>query len=54
MQTEKIMYIYKTLTNGIRVVAEKIDYLKSVSIGVWVGNGSRHERPEEKTEYHIL
>lgn len=54
MQTEKIMYIYKTLTNGIRVVAEKIDYLKSVSIGVWVGNGSRHERPEENGISHFI
>lgn len=37
------MYIYRNLSNGIRVVAERIDYLKSVSIGVWVGNGSRYE-----------
>lgn len=37
------MYQYRTLSNGIRVVAEKIDYLKSISIGVWVGSGSRYE-----------
>ena len=40
------MYQYKTLSNGIKVVAEKIDYLKSISIGVWVGNGSRYENKE--------
>ena len=42
------MYQYKTLSNGIKVVAEKIDYLKSISIGVWVGNGSRYENKEVK------
>ena len=37
------MYRYLTLKNGIKVVSEKINYLKSVSIGVWIGNGSRYE-----------
>lgn len=40
------MYEFRTLKNGIRVVAEKIPYLKSVSIGVWIGNGSRYEEKE--------
>lgn len=48
------MYIYKTLSNGIRVVAEKISYLKSVSIGVWVGNGSRYEKKEENGISHFI
>ena len=48
------MYIYKTLTNGIRVVAEKIPYLKSVSIGVWIGNGSRYEKKEENGISHFI
>ena len=48
------MYIYKTLSNGIRVVAERIDYLKSISIGVWVGNGSRHERAHENGMSHFI
>lgn len=48
------MYIYRTLSNGIRVVAEKIDYLKSVSIGVWVGNGSRYEKAEENGISHFI
>ena len=47
MQTEKIMYIYKTLTNGIRVVAEKIDFFKSVTNGLSVENANRHDHPEE-------
>jgi len=48
------MYIYKTLSNGIRVVAEKIDHLKSVSIGVWIGNGSRHESIGEHGISHFI
>lgn len=48
------MYIFKTLSNGIRVVAEKIDYLKSISIGVWVGNGSRYETAEENGISHFI
>ena len=48
------MYIFKTLSNGIRVVAEKIDYLKSVSIGVWVGNGSRYEGKKVNGISHFI
>jgi len=32
-----------TLPNGVRILYEKIDQVRSASIGVWVMNGSRHE-----------
>ncbi len=32
-----------TLPNGVRILHEKIDHVRSVAIGVWVMNGSRHE-----------
>ncbi len=48
------MYQYRTLSNGIRVVAEKINYLKSISIGVWIGNGSRYENKEENGISHFI
>lgn len=48
------MYQYKTLSNGIRVVAEKITYLKSISIGVWIGNGSRYESKNENGISHFI
>ena len=48
------MYQYKTLSNGIRVVAEKIEYLKSISIGVWIGNGSRYENKSENGISHFI
>lgn len=37
------MYKRVKLENGIRIVCEKIPYLRSVSIGIWVGTGSRNE-----------
>jgi predicted Zn-dependent peptidase len=40
------MYRKDTLTNGMRVVSETLPKSRSVSIGVWVKVGSRHE-PQE-------
>ncbi len=34
------------LDNGIRIVSERIPYVKSVSLGVWVDVGSRDETEE--------
>ena len=48
------MYELKTLDNGIRVIADHIAHLKSVSIGVWIGNGSRHEREDENGISHFI
>ncbi len=31
------------LSNGLRLVYEKIPYVRSVSVGIWVGTGSRNE-----------
>lgn len=44
----------RVLSNGIRVISEYIPYLKSVSIGVWVGNGSCYETPEENGISHYI
>lgn len=37
------MYKKIVLDNGLRVVCEKIPYVRSISIGIWVGTGSRNE-----------
>lgn len=37
------MYNIFRLNNGLKVVVENIDYVNSVSVGLWVGNGSRNE-----------
>jgi len=42
------------LDNGVRVVAERIPYLKSVSLGIWVGTGSRDESEEEAGISHFI
>jgi predicted Zn-dependent peptidase len=47
-------YQKSVLGNGIRVITEEIPYLKSVSIGVWVINGSRDERPGENGISHFI
>jgi predicted Zn-dependent peptidase len=43
-----------TLNNGIRVISERIPYASSVSIGIWVANGSRHERRESNGVAHFI
>ncbi len=42
------------LSNGIRVVTETLPSLPSVAIGLWVENGSRHERPDQAGISHFL
>ncbi|EHI98500.1 processing peptidase [Clostridium sp. DL-VIII] len=48
------MYNTYTLKNGLRVVTEKIDHLKSISVGVMVQNGSRNESPEVNGISHFI
>lgn len=48
------MHTIRALSNGIRVVSEKIPYVKSVSIGVWIGNGSRCETRDENGMSHFI
>ncbi|SFU75825.1 M16 family metallopeptidase [Alicyclobacillus macrosporangiidus] len=46
---------YKTtLANGIRVVGEEIPTMRSVSIGLWIGTGSRYENPKNNGISHFL
>src|SRR6056297_333494 len=42
------------LDNGLRVVFEKINYVKSVSIGLWVGAGSTFENDENNGVSHFI
>lgn len=43
-----------TLSNGLRVVIEKIEYVNSVSFGLWVENGSRNENPTNNGISHFI
>jgi len=42
------------LPNGFRIVTERMEGLKSASIGVWVTAGGRHERLEQNGIAHFL
>lgn len=42
------------LKNGLRVIYEKIPYVKSVSVGVWVGAGSRLENEHNNGISHFI
>jgi predicted Zn-dependent peptidase len=50
----KERYKKTVLENGIRVVTERIDYVRSVSIGVWIDVGSRDERNSEAGASHFV
>ena len=43
-----------TLPNGIRIISEKMDHVRSVSLGIWIGTGSRMETPEENGISHFI
>jgi len=43
-----------TLSNGLRIVTERMEGLQSAAIGIWVLSGGRHERPEQNGIAHFL
>jgi predicted Zn-dependent peptidase len=43
-----------TLPNGIKVITEAMSHVRSVSVGVWVGTGSRRETPEQNGISHFI
>lgn len=48
------MYQKTVLSNGIRVITEKIEHYKSVSLGIWVGTGSRDETQNNNGVSHFI
>lgn len=48
------MYDEFTLSNGLRVIAEKIPHFRSVSVGLWIGTGSMLETREENGLSHFI
>jgi len=42
------------LSNGLRVVTERMDGLESAAVGLWVDAGGRHERIEQNGVAHFL
>ena len=48
------MFAKAVLDNGIRVVSQEMPDHRSVSLGIWVENGSRHESPSENGISHFI
>ena len=42
------------LANGVRFVTERMPHVRSVSIGVWLARGSRHEPPAQAGIAHFV
>lgn len=43
-----------TLKNGLTIVTEKVESVKSVSVGIWVKTGSRNESQQQAGVTHFL
>jgi predicted Zn-dependent peptidase len=48
------VYSKQVLNNGVRLVSEDIPHVRSVSLGIWIGSGSRYEEPREHGVSHFL
>jgi predicted Zn-dependent peptidase len=43
-----------TLANGVRVITETMPHVRSVSVGIWIGTGSRRETQEQNGLSHFI
>lgn len=43
-----------TFPNGIKVITESMPHVRSVSVGIWVGSGSRSENAEQNGLSHFI
>jgi len=51
----EIDFVQKTtLDNGLKLVTEKVESVKSVSVGIWVKTGSRNETAKQAGITHFL
>lgn len=48
------MYHKTVLKNGVRIISEKLEHFRSVSLGIWIGVGSRDESEEENGISHFV
>ena len=48
------MYVKRVLPNGVRIISERLDNVRTVSVGIWVGNGSRYEPAELGGVSHFI
>ena len=48
------MYRKTLLKNGVRIISERLEHLRSVSLGIWVNIGSRDEISSENGVSHFI
>ncbi len=48
------MFETVTLSNGVRIVMERIPFIRSIAFGIWVMNGSRNETPKTSGISHFI
>jgi len=48
------MYHRTILDNGLKIISEPMDHMRSVSLGIWVNAGSRDELEEESGISHFI
>jgi len=51
---DDLMYHKTILENGVRIVSEASDHLRSISVGIWVDAGSRDELEGENGIFHFI
>ena len=44
----------EVLPNGLTVISEQMQHIRSVSIGVWIKTGSRDEEPKSNGISHFI
>jgi predicted Zn-dependent peptidase len=55
IMVEKLRNIQRAVfANGLTVLTEKMDHIRSVSMGIWIKSGSRHEDPNFNGISHFL
>jgi predicted Zn-dependent peptidase len=47
-------YKLQQLTGGVRVVNEELPSVRSISLGFWIGSGSRHEKASDSGISHFI
>ena len=53
--SDKVRDIETTvLPNGVRIITEHMPHVRSVSLGVWIGTGSRAETPDQNGISHFI
>src|SRR5262252_1813307 len=48
------MVIAETLSSGLRLVTEQMAHVRSVTVGIWLARGSRHETDQESGVAHFV